>query len=105
MQLILHSNISILFLYSKKKKTHLFLFLQRNTFQLVLASTELTTHAILLYPKDGMLYFSTPVEGESQAIEAGFSQGLIQSWLWSRQGPYYRIPTNVENTDVRELAE
>lgn len=78
---------------------------QRNTFQLVLASTELTTHAILLYPKDGMLYFSTPVDGESQAIEAGFSQGLIQSWLWSRQGPYYRIPTNVENTDVRELAE
>ncbi|KAF4082994.1 hypothetical protein AMELA_G00134890 [Ameiurus melas] len=78
---------------------------QRNTFQLVLASTEFTTHAILLYPKDGMLYFSSPVEGESQTIEAGFSQGQIEGWLWSRQGPYYRIPTNVENTDVRELVE
>ncbi|MCI4383277.1 hypothetical protein PGIGA_G00024480 [Pangasianodon gigas] len=78
---------------------------KRNTFQLVLASTELTTYAILLYPKDEMHYFSAPVGDESRAIEAGFSQGQIQGWVWTTQGPYYRIPTNVQNTNTRELTE
>ncbi|XP_060797025.1 nidogen-1 [Neoarius graeffei] len=78
---------------------------KRNTFQLVLASTELNTYAILAYPKDDMHYFSTPVGGESRAIEAGFSQGQIKSWLWTTQGLYYRIPTNVENPDVKKLTE
>ncbi|KAK3562133.1 hypothetical protein QTP86_030133, partial [Hemibagrus guttatus] len=76
-----------------------------NTFQLVLAFGESHTFAILLYPKDDMHYFTTPVGGESQAIEAGFSQGQIRGWFSTSQGPYYRIPTNVENPDVRQLTE
>ncbi|KAF5905183.1 nidogen-1 [Clarias magur] len=77
---------------------------QRNTFQLVIASTELNTYAIVVYPKDDMHYFSTPIEGESRVIEAGFSEGEKSGWFsWRRQGHYYRIPSNSENTDVREL--
>ncbi|KAI5616618.1 nidogen-1 isoform X1, partial [Silurus asotus] len=76
-----------------------------NTFQLVLATTELSTYAILLYPKDDMHYFSTPIEDGNRAIEAGFSQGEIGSWLWPTQGTYYRIPANVESPDVSELTE
>ncbi|XP_046713004.1 nidogen-1-like isoform X1 [Silurus meridionalis] len=78
---------------------------KRNTFQLVLATTELSTYAILLYPKDDMHYFSTPIEDGNRAIEAGFSQGDIESWLWPTQGIYYRIPANVESPDVSELTE
>ncbi|XP_053369004.1 nidogen-1 isoform X1 [Clarias gariepinus] len=78
---------------------------ERNTFQLVIASTELNTYAILLYPKDSMHYFSTPVGGKSRVSEAGFSQGEILGWFTNSQGHYYRIPSNAENTDVRELTE
>lgn len=81
------------------------LFLQRSTFQLVLGSTELTTYAILVYPKDDVHYFSTPVGDDSLAIEAGFSQGKSKGWIWRKQGPYYRMPSNVENTDIRQLTE
>ncbi|GAA6100747.1 nidogen-1 isoform X1 [Tachysurus ichikawai] len=76
-----------------------------NTFQLVLASAQLHTFAILLYPKDDMHYFTTPVGGDSQAIEAGFSRGQIHGWFTTSQGPYYRIPSNVKNTDIRQLTE
>lgn len=101
MYLFLH----LLFLYLKETKIFFFFFLQRNTFQLVIASTELNTYAILLYPKDSMHYFSTPVGGESRVSEAGFSQGEILGWFTNSQGHYYRIPSNAENTDVRELTE
>lgn len=103
MWLILLSNGYILFLYLKNESC-LCLFLQRNTFQLVLTSTELTTYAILVYPKDDIHYFSTPVGDESRSIEAGFSQGKV-GWIWSKQGPYYRMPSNAENSDIRQLTE
>ncbi|XP_072516823.1 nidogen-1 [Salminus brasiliensis] len=78
---------------------------KRNTFQLVVASMELTTYAILLYPKDDLQYFSTLLEGESRPAEAGFSQGQIKGWFsWSStQGPYYRIATDEDS--VRDLAQ
>uniref|UniRef100_A0A8B9L2A0 Nidogen 1 n=1 Tax=Astyanax mexicanus TaxID=7994 RepID=A0A8B9L2A0_ASTMX len=68
-------------------------FKKRNTFQLVVASMELTTYAILLYPRDDLQYLSTLLEGESTPAEVGFSQGQIQAWFgWgSTQGPYYKV--------------
>ncbi|TSL68191.1 Nidogen-1 [Bagarius yarrelli] len=87
---------------SKFELNHAFI---GNTFQLVLASAGSHTFAILLYPKDDMHYFTTAVGGETHAIEAGFNKGQIRGWFRTSQGPYYRIPTNVENTDVRQLTE
>ncbi|XP_062868655.1 nidogen-1 isoform X2 [Trichomycterus rosablanca] len=75
---------------------------RRNTFQLVLASTALSTYAILLYPKDDMHYFSTPVNGEDQLVEAGFSKGEIQGWFSNSQGEYHRIPSE-EKDSIRNL--
>ncbi|XP_055791289.1 nidogen-1 [Salvelinus fontinalis] len=78
---------------------------QRNSFQLVIASAETTSYAILLYPRKGMQFASTAVGGSSQAMQAGFSQGLVNYLVFStRQGPYYRITTERE-TSVRALAE
>ncbi|KAJ8365984.1 hypothetical protein SKAU_G00148150 [Synaphobranchus kaupii] len=78
---------------------------KRNTFQLVVASMETASYAILLYPEEGMQFHSTPVDGTSEPIQAGFSKGLVKGWFWrSNQGPYYRITTNDE-ASVRELAE
>uniref|UniRef100_A0A3P8TX40 Nidogen 1 n=1 Tax=Amphiprion percula TaxID=161767 RepID=A0A3P8TX40_AMPPE len=39
---------------------------KRNTFQLALVSMESSSYAILLYPRDGLQFFSTSVEGESK---------------------------------------
>ncbi|KAG9350557.1 hypothetical protein JZ751_026923 [Albula glossodonta] len=79
---------------------------QRNTFQLVVTSMETGSYAILLYPREGVQYFSTSIGGTSQPIEAGFSKGLVRGWFrWtSSQGPYYRITTSDE-ASVRELPE
>uniref|UniRef100_A0AAZ3S0B1 Nidogen 1a n=1 Tax=Oncorhynchus tshawytscha TaxID=74940 RepID=A0AAZ3S0B1_ONCTS len=78
---------------------------QRNSFQLVIASAETTSYAILLYPRKGMQFASTAVGGSSQAMQAGFSKGLVKYLVFStRQGPYYRITTERE-TSVRALAE
>lgn len=64
------------------------------------------SYAILLYPREGLQYLSTPVEGESKPIEAGFNQGLVKGWFsWSTsQGTYYRTTTEAE-TSIRELSE
>ena len=78
--------------------------IQRNTFQLVIASLERASFAILLYPRKGLQFVSTPVRGSSEILQAGFSKGLVSSFLFSRQGPYYRTTTNHETT-VRALAE
>ncbi|KAJ8246133.1 hypothetical protein GJAV_G00263980 [Gymnothorax javanicus] len=79
---------------------------KRNTFQLVVASMETASYAILLYPEDGMQFHSTPVEGSTQEpIEAGFSKGLVKGWFWrTSQGPYYQI-TSEDEASVRELSE
>uniref|UniRef100_A0A4W5R5T5 Nidogen 1 n=1 Tax=Hucho hucho TaxID=62062 RepID=A0A4W5R5T5_9TELE len=79
---------------------------KRNTFQLVVASMASASYAILLYPREGLQYISTPVAGQSEPVHAGFSQGLLQAWFsWSSsQGPYYRITTDDE-ASVRQLSE
>ncbi|XP_067092581.1 nidogen-1 [Osmerus mordax] len=77
---------------------------ERNTFQLVIASLERASFTILLYPRKGLQFVSTPVRGSSEILQAGFSKGLVSSFLFSRQGPYYRTTTNHE-TSVRALAE
>uniref|UniRef100_A0A8C9XTJ2 Nidogen 1 n=2 Tax=Sander lucioperca TaxID=283035 RepID=A0A8C9XTJ2_SANLU len=78
---------------------------KRNTFQLVVASMELSSCAILLYPRDRLQFLSTPVGGESKLLEAGFNEGLVAGWWWSeKQGTYFRTTTD-EETSIRELTE
>uniref|UniRef100_A0A8C2Z7R9 Nidogen 1 n=1 Tax=Cyclopterus lumpus TaxID=8103 RepID=A0A8C2Z7R9_CYCLU len=77
----------------------------RNTFQLVVASMVSSSCAILLYPRNGLQFFSTPVGGESKLLEAGFNEGFVEGWFWKEtQGQYYRTTTD-EETSIRELTE
>lgn len=77
---------------------------QRNTFQLVIASLEKASFAILLYPKEGMQFASTPLGDGSEFMQAGFSKGLVSSLFFSRQAPYYRT-TTADEASVRALTE
>ncbi|CAL9688125.1 unnamed protein product [Knipowitschia caucasica] len=77
---------------------------KRNTFQLVLASLETASYAVVLYARDGIQFSSTPAKGKSAVMHAGFSKGLVRGFLFSSQGPYYRITTDEEES-VRALAE
>ncbi|KAM8772103.1 nidogen-1-like [Acanthopagrus schlegelii] len=78
---------------------------KRNTFQLVVASMESSSYAILLYPRDGLQFQSTSVGGETKLLETGFNEGLVQSWFWSNQpGTYFRVTTD-EETSIRDLTE
>ncbi|KAM9847427.1 nidogen-1 [Aulostomus maculatus] len=77
---------------------------KRNTFQLVLASLEKSTYAILLYPRQGLQFSTTPVKDKSGILHAGFSKGLVRGYFLSSQGPYYRTTTDDESS-IRALAE
>ncbi len=77
---------------------------QRNTFQLVIASLETASYAIVLYPRDGIQFSSTSVGDRSVIMHAGFSKGLVQGFLLSSQGPYYQTTTDDE-ASIRALAE
>ncbi|XP_040891311.1 nidogen-1-like [Toxotes jaculatrix] len=78
---------------------------KRNTFQLVVASMESSSCAILLYPRDGLQFLSTSVGGESKVLEAGFNEGLVQGWFWNtKQGTYFRTTTDDE-ASIGELTE
>ncbi|XP_038593380.1 nidogen-1 [Micropterus salmoides] len=77
---------------------------KKNTFQLVIASLESVSYAIVLYPRDGVQFSSTPVEDGSGIMHAGFSKGLVKGFLFNSQGPYYRTTTDDESS-VRALAE
>ncbi|XP_042560584.1 nidogen-1-like [Clupea harengus] len=78
---------------------------QRNTFQLVVASMESASYAILLYPRDGLQFLSTPIEGDSKPLEVGFNQGVVAGWFWNTNlGDYYRVTTDNEGS-IRELTE
>ncbi|XP_054655579.1 nidogen-1 isoform X1 [Dunckerocampus dactyliophorus] len=81
-----------------------FISLQRNTFQLVIASLETASNAILLYPRDGIQYTSSPVKDTSVILHAGFSKGLVKGFLFSSQGPYYRTTAD-DDASVSALAE
>ncbi|KAM7419941.1 hypothetical protein PAMA_016848 [Pampus argenteus] len=77
---------------------------KRNTFQLVVASMESSSYAILLYPRDRLQFYSTSVGGESKLLEASFNEGLVKGWWQSSQGTYFRSTTD-EETSIRELTE
>ncbi|KAM6916387.1 nidogen-1 isoform 2-T2 [Xenentodon cancila] len=77
---------------------------KRNTFQLVIASLNTASYAIVLYARDGVQFSTTPVQDSSVIVHAGFSQGLVQGLLFSKQGEYYRTTTDDEGS-VRALAE
>ncbi|XP_068183596.1 nidogen-1 [Antennarius striatus] len=77
---------------------------KRSTFQLVIASLETASYAIVLYPRDEIQFSSTPVEDGSVVMHAGFSKGLVRGFLFSSQGPYYRTTADDE-ASVRALAE
>uniref|UniRef100_A0A8C6TE61 Nidogen 1a n=1 Tax=Neogobius melanostomus TaxID=47308 RepID=A0A8C6TE61_9GOBI len=77
---------------------------KRNTFQLVIASLETTSYAIMLYARDGLQFTSTLANDQAAVMHAGFSKGLVRGFLFSSQGPYYRI-TGDEEESVRALPE
>uniref|UniRef100_A0A4W6CB87 Nidogen 1 n=1 Tax=Lates calcarifer TaxID=8187 RepID=A0A4W6CB87_LATCA len=77
---------------------------KRNTFQLVIASLETASYAILLYARGGIQFTSTPAGDSNVVIHAGFSKGYVQGFLFSSQGPYYRTTTDDE-ASLRALAE
>ncbi|XP_043107714.1 LOW QUALITY PROTEIN: nidogen-1-like [Puntigrus tetrazona] len=78
----------------------------RNTFQLVVASTELASYAVLLYPEESMQFGSTLVNDEDQLVEVGFNEGMVTGWFsWtSAQGAYYRITQDSEES-ISALAQ
>nr|XP_031527800.1 nidogen-1 [Vicugna pacos] len=62
---------------------------KRNTFQVVLASSESSSYAIFLYPEDGLQFhttFSKKDENQVPAVVA-FSQGLV-GLIWKTDGAY-----------------
>uniref|UniRef100_A0A8C7Z3W8 Nidogen 1a n=1 Tax=Oryzias sinensis TaxID=183150 RepID=A0A8C7Z3W8_9TELE len=77
---------------------------KRNSFQLVLASLQKASYAILLYARDGVQFSSTLVQGSDVIMHGGFSKGLVPGFWFTSQGPYYRT-TSDEEISVRELAE
>uniref|UniRef100_A0A673GL17 Nidogen-1-like n=1 Tax=Sinocyclocheilus rhinocerous TaxID=307959 RepID=A0A673GL17_9TELE len=75
---------------------------RRHTFQLVIASLETKSYAILLYPREAMQFQST---SSSCTMHAGFSKGQkTYLVLYKKQGPYYRITDDTE-ASVKNLAE
>lgn len=60
--------------------------------------------AIVLYANNGIQFTSTPTKDGSAIMHAGFSKGLVRGFLFSSQGPYYRITTDEEES-IRALAE
>ncbi|KAI3363049.1 hypothetical protein L3Q82_011712, partial [Scortum barcoo] len=77
---------------------------KRNTFQLVLASLDTASYAIVLYARDGIRFSSTHVQDSRVVMHAGFSKGLVRGFLFSSQGPYYRTTTDDE-ASVQALTE
>ncbi|MBN3295054.1 NID2 protein, partial [Amia calva] len=80
---------------------------KKNTFQVVLASGDKSSYAILLYPRDGLHFTSTRPKGADveQPARAAFSKGLEKYLIWgTRQGPVYSITSDNENS-IRELFE
>ncbi|XP_028272016.1 nidogen-1-like [Parambassis ranga] len=78
---------------------------KRNTFQLVVASLESSSCAILLYPRDGLQFLYTQVKGASKLLEVGFNEGLVAGWFWNtKQGTYFQA-TTTEETSIRELTK
>ncbi|XP_029962713.1 nidogen-1 [Salarias fasciatus] len=77
---------------------------KRNTFQLVIASLETESYAIVLYARDGIQFTSTPVKSSKVILHAGFSKGLVRGFVFSSQGPYYRT-TSDDEPSVQALAE
>ncbi|XP_003976236.1 nidogen-1 [Takifugu rubripes] len=77
---------------------------KRNTFQCVIASMETASFAVLLYVDDGLQFTSTGAGDSAAVLHAGFSKGLVVGFLFSSQGPYYRITTDEEDS-IRALAE
>lgn len=65
---------------------------------------ETASFAVLLYVDDGLQFTSTGAGDSAAVLHAGFSKGLVVGFLFSSQGPYYRITTDEEDS-IRALAE
>ncbi|XP_058496707.1 nidogen-1-like [Solea solea] len=76
---------------------------KKNTFQLVVVLMESSSCAILLYPTDGLQFLYTSIGGDRKLLEAGFNQGLVNSWF-NPKGTYFQTTTDKE-ASVRELTK
>lgn len=71
---------------------------------MVFATLDTDSYAIVLYPRDGIQFTTSPVENGSGILHAGFSKGLVRGFIFSSQGQYYRTTTDDE-ASIRALAE
>uniref|UniRef100_A0A3B4AED0 Uncharacterized protein n=1 Tax=Periophthalmus magnuspinnatus TaxID=409849 RepID=A0A3B4AED0_9GOBI len=75
----------------------------RNSFQLVLVLLRSSSVAVLLYPRSGLQFLSSPAGGAPRALEAGFSEGLVYNWWWGKtQGKQEWLSSEGEES-VRRL--
>lgn len=81
----------------------IFCFLQRNTFQAVLASSDSSSYAIFLYPEDSLQFYSTYSKNNDEKIPAmvGFSQASTNYYLWEKPGSYNVIANDEDS--IRNL--
>uniref|UniRef100_A0A3B4FBM3 Nidogen-1-like n=1 Tax=Pundamilia nyererei TaxID=303518 RepID=A0A3B4FBM3_9CICH len=76
---------------------------KRITFQLVVAYTESSAWAILLYPRNGLQFLYTSIGGERKLLESGFNEGLV-GWFWKKQGLYFNI-TSDDEASISQLTK
>ncbi|XP_048341715.1 nidogen-1 [Sphaerodactylus townsendi] len=71
---------------------------KRNTFQAVLASSDSTSYAVLLYPEDGLQFYSTHSKNDMEIIPAivGFSQPSTNYFIWVKAGSYNIVANEEE---------
>ncbi|XP_051880023.1 nidogen-1 [Pristis pectinata] len=76
---------------------------KRNTFQVVLASDESSSYAVLLYPEGGLQFYSTRPKAANNIdldlpARVGFSSGERSFILFTLEGPSYAVTSGSEES-------
>ncbi|XP_043535972.1 nidogen-1 [Chiloscyllium plagiosum] len=76
---------------------------KRNTFQVILASDESSSYAILLYPEDGLQFYGTRSKSANNIdlelpARVGFSRGESSFVLFTLEGPSYAVTSGSEQS-------
>ncbi|XP_067840235.1 nidogen-1 [Heptranchias perlo] len=76
---------------------------QRNTFQVILASDESSSYAILLYPEGGLQFYKTRSKAANNIdlelpARVGFTRGESSFLLFTLEGPFYSVTSSSEQS-------
>ncbi|XP_048453046.1 nidogen-1 [Rhincodon typus] len=76
---------------------------KKNTFQVILASDESSSYAILLYPEDGLQFYGTRSKSANNIdlelpARVGFSRGESSFVLFTLEGPSYAVTSSSEQS-------